>query len=44
VEAEVEERGGGEREKEREQSLGIIVFDETTNHYNYGKVNAAVGQ
>ena len=42
VEAEVMDREGGGRGKERDQSLGIIVFDPTTNHYDDGKDNAAV--
>ena len=37
----MEERG--ERGKEREQSLGLNVFDATTNHYNDGQDNKAVG-
>ena len=43
VEAEVTKRGGGGHGKERDQSLGMIVFDATTNHYDDGKDNAAVG-
>ena len=42
VKAEVTERGGGGQGKERDQSLGMIVFDATTNHYDNGKDNAAV--
>ena len=42
VEAEVTERRGGGQGKERDQSLGMIVFDATTNHYDNGKDNAAV--
>ena len=42
VEAEVMDRGGEGQGKERDQSLDIIVFDPTTNHYDNGKDNAAV--
>ena len=39
---EVMERGGGGQGKERDQSLGMIVFGATPNHYDDGKDNAAV--
>ena len=42
MEAEVMERGGGGQGKERDQSLGMIAFDATTNRYDNGKDNALV--